>query len=147
MSIENVISLLAAVGFGGALGTVLGAFFQSRFEQQKQVKSQEHDLKHKRYGVILILLLTKLDPETGLAKTRAIRPDLKNISDVEKEIEAEMLNSILFASDDVIRTLAKFIQNPNHSSYMKVAIAMRKDLWGKKTSINEEEITIIKSEK
>jgi len=141
MTIEVAISLLTAIG----LGSILGAFFQSRFEQQKQVKSQEHDLKHKRYSVILLLLLTKLDPTTGLAKTRAIRPDLKNVADVEKEIETELLNGILFASDDVIRTLAKFVQNPNHSSYVKVAIAMRKDLWGKKTSIDENVIELAKN--
>lgn len=140
MTIEVAISLLTAIG----LGSILGAFFQSRFEQQKQVKEQEHDLKHRRYSAILILLLTKLDPKKGLVKTRAIRPDLQNLADIEKEIETEFLNSILFASDDVIRALADFIQNPNHSSYIKVATAMRKDLWGKKTSINEEVVTIFK---
>jgi hypothetical protein len=101
-------------------------------------------LKQRRYGAILILLLTKLDPKTGLAKTRVYRPDLKSLSDVEKEIEIEFLNGVLFASDDVIRALAEFIQNPNRSSYVKVAGAMRKDLWGKKTSINEEVMELIK---
>jgi hypothetical protein len=136
MTIEIVISLLTAMG----LGSVLGAFFQSRFEQQKQMKEQEHELKRKRYGAILILLLTKLDPKKGLAKTRAIRPDLKNLADIEEEIEAEFLHSILFANDEVIRALAEFIQNPNHSSYVKAAAAMRRDLWGKKTSINDKEV-------
>ena len=144
MSIETVISLLiafiTALGFGG----VLGAFFQARFEQQKQVKEQEREMKQKRYGVILILLLTKLDPKTGLAKMRDHRPDLKSLPDVEKEIETEFLNGILFASDDVIRALAEFIQNPIRSSYVKVATAMRKDLWGKKTSINEDVMELIK---
>mgnify|MGYP001444918415 CR=1 FL=1 len=140
MTIEVAISLLTAIG----LGSILGAFFQSRFEQQKQIKEQEHDLKHRRYGAILILLLTKLDSKKGLAKVRAIRPDLQNLTDIEKEIETEFLNSILFASDDVIRALAEFIQNPNHSSYVKVAARMRKDLWGKKTSISEEVISIFK---
>ena len=144
MSIETVISLLAALITALGLGSILGAFFQSRFEQQKQIKEQEHELKQRRYGAILILLLTKLDPKTGLAKTRAIRPDLQTLDDVEKEIETEFLHSVLFASDDVIRALAEFIQNPNHASYVKVAIAMRKDLWGKKTFINEEVAELIK---
>jgi hypothetical protein len=144
MSIDNIFSLLTAVGFGGFLGSILTAYFQSRFEQQKQIKEQEHELKQRRYGAILILLLTKLDPKTGLAKTRAIRPDLQTLADVEKEIETEFLHSVLFASDDVIRALAEFIKNPKHASYVKVAIAMRKDLWGKKTSINEEVAELIK---
>jgi hypothetical protein len=49
--LEIVVSLLTAVG----IGSILGAYFQSRFEHQKQVKEQEHELKQRRYGCILIL--------------------------------------------------------------------------------------------
>ena len=140
MTIEIAVSLLTAIG----LGSILGAFFQSRFEQQKQIKEQEHELKHRRYGAILILLLTKLDPKNGLNKIHAFRPDLKNLIDVEKEIEVELLNSVLFANDGVIRALAEFIKNPNRSSYITVATTMRKDLWGKTTSITDDVIRLIR---
>ena len=97
MSIEAVLSLFAAVAAVVAalgIGGISGAFFQSRFEQQKQVREQEHELKRRRYGAILIIMLTKLDPATGLPHLKSIRPDLKNITDIEKEIEVELLNGL-----------------------------------------------------
>jgi hypothetical protein len=137
-AISVVVSVLTTFGVGG----LLVAFFQHRFEHEKEVKGQEHDLKQRRYGCILILMLTRLDP-TALRHTHEHRPDLQNMGDVEKELRAEMLNSILFASDDVVRSMAEFINRPTYGSYVKTAASMRKDLWGRGTSIGEEVLTLI----
>ena len=140
-----MISLFQVVGLLG-IGSVLGSYFQLLFQRQKQVKEQEHELKRTRYGCILILMLTRLDSETGLPKARNFRPDLQNVEDVQKEIETELLNGVLFASDEVIKSMSAFIRNPSYSAYIKTATSMRKDLWGKKTSINEEVLNIFKKE-
>jgi len=131
--ISAVVSMLTALGVSG----LLVAFFQHRFEHQKQVRGLEHDLKEKRYKAINILMLTLLDP-AGLVHIKDHRPDLGNIDDVVKELRTEMLNSFLFASDDVIRSLTEFIAQPAHDRYIKTAVSMRKDLWGTDTSIGNE---------
>jgi len=82
-------------------------------------------------------MLTLLDP-AGLVHIKDHRPDLGNIDDVVKELRTEMLNSFLFASDDVIRSLTEFIAQPAHDRYIKTAVSMRKDLWGTDTSIGNE---------
>jgi len=130
---QLIIPLLTALGLGG----IFGAYFQSRFQHQKEVKEDIHQLKRKRYGAILIQMITILDPER-LSKTQAFRPDLTDIEDLKEEVKTEMLNSVLFANDEVIKAMAEFIQTPNHSSYIKTASAMRKDLWNKKTKIGED---------
>lgn len=127
------ISLIAAVGLGG----ILGAYFQSRFQHQKEVKEDIHQLKRARYGAILIQMLTVLDPK-HLPKMQKIRPDLASIEDVKEELKTEMLNSILFASDEVVKAMADFLSSPAHSSYIKTAATMRKDLWNSKTSIDQD---------
>lgn len=127
------ISLIAAVGLGG----ILGAYFQSRFQHQKEIKEDIHQLKRARYGAILIQMLTMLQPQ-HLPKTQKIRPDLASIEDVKEELKTEMFNSILFASDPVVKAMAEFLSNPAQSSYIKTAAAMRKDLWSSKTSIDED---------
>ncbi|MEW5987795.1 MAG: hypothetical protein AB1791_14265 [Chloroflexota bacterium] len=99
LSLQTVISLLTLIGISG----ILGAFFQSRFERQKQVREQEHELKRRRYSCILILMLTKLDPKAGALHLREIRPDLQDLTALDKEIEMELLNGVLFASDAVIK--------------------------------------------
>jgi Flp pilus assembly protein TadB len=135
-------SLIGALGLGG----ILVALFQTIFEHKKQVEEHEHELKSRRYGAILILMLTKLDPKTGMPKIRTIRPDLKNLEDVEREIETELLNGVLFASDGVIKSLAEFVRLPSYATYIKTAVAMRRDLWGKKTSIDENILEVIRKD-
>lgn len=127
-----VISLLTAVGFGG----VLGAYFQARFQQRSQIGQHEHELKQRRYLCILILMLTKLRPDVGLSKTHAIRPDLKALEDVDDELATELLNGCVYASDLVLKALERFIREPTSSTFLTAAAAMRKDLWGKKTSFS-----------
>jgi hypothetical protein len=140
--VQLLISLLGAFGLGG----ILVALFQTIFERRKQVEEEEHDLKRKRCLAIIILMLTQLNPKT-LPKAQAIRPDLKSIKDVEKEIEFELLNGILFASDDVIKGTREFLGTQTHASFVKSVVAMRKDLWGKKTSIDEKILESIQEDK
>jgi len=138
ISFEILVSLVSAMGFSG----ILGAYLQSRFQHQKEIKEDIHQLKRQRYGAILIQMLTVLDPAHGLSKTQQFRPDLKNIDDFKEELKIEMLNGVLYASDDVIKAMAEFIGNPTYPSYIKIASAMRKDLWGKKTKISEDVISV-----
>ena len=133
MSIEIVVSLLVALGLGG----ILGSYFQSRFQHQKEVKEDIHQLKRQRYGAILIQMLTILDPKRGLSKAQQFRPDLKNVEDFKEEIKTEMLHSIVFANDEVIKAMSEFVKSPSDTTYIKTASAMRKDLWGKNTRIGE----------
>ncbi|MGQ0704182.1 MAG: hypothetical protein ACT4PM_13730 [Gemmatimonadales bacterium] len=120
------------------LGTILGAFFQARFQQRSKIQRLEHDLKQKRYLCILILMLTKLNPEIGLKRVHAIRPDLKSLMDVEQELQTELLNGVIYAGNEVLKTLARFLMEPDQSRYVEVANAMRGDLWGKKARVTED---------
>jgi hypothetical protein len=127
----TVVSLLTAFGGGG----VLGAYFQARFQQRTKVRGLEHDLKQKRYSAILILMLTKLNPEVRLEKVHVIRPDLTTLTDIDNELSTELLNAVVFASQQVLEALAGFIRTPSKSTFVSTALAIRKDLWGKRAVI------------
>jgi hypothetical protein len=137
-------SLVTAVSVAASMLTALGvsgftaAFFQHRFEHQNQIRGLEHDLKEKRYKAINILMLALLDPEHMKQQVNELRPDLRNIDDIVKELRTEMLNGILFASDDVVRSLGEFIAQPTHDRYIKTAVSMRRDLWGHGTTVGGE---------
>jgi len=138
LSLEGIVSFVSAIGIGG----IAGAYLQLRFQHQKDIKEDIHQLKRQRYGAILIQMLTVLDPAHGLSKTQQFRPDLKNIEDFKEEVKVEMLNGVLYASDEVIKAMAEFVNNPTYPSYIKTASAMRKDLWGRKTKIGRSRITL-----
>lgn len=142
-TLQIIISLLTAIGVGG----FIGAYFQSRFQRQKEISEDIHNLKRQRYGAILIQMLTILNPERGLLKAQAFRPDLKTIDDFKEEVKTEILHSVLFASDDVIKSLVEFIHNPNGASYIKTVVSMRRDLWHKKTSIDEKTLSVLNAER
>lgn len=142
-SIGAIVSLVTALGVGSAVGAFFGAFFQSRFEHRKHLNEQEHELKRRRYLCILILMLAKLDPKTGLRHVHEHRPDLQDLDDLDTEIRTELFNAVLFASDDVVSSMADFIRKPEYGSYVSTAAAMRRDLWSKKTSIDETALKVV----
>lgn len=135
--LSTVVPWITALGVGG----LIGAFFQSRFEHQKHVNQQEHELKRKRYLCILILMLSKLEPKTGMPHLNEHRPDLRDIDDLDAELRLELFNAVLYASDDVIAAMADFVASAGYPSYIKTATAMRRDLWNKKTAIDETALT------
>jgi hypothetical protein len=145
-SVGAIVSLVTALGVGSAVGTFFGAFFQSRFEHRKHLNEQEHELKRRRYLCILILMLAKLDPKTGLRHLHDHRPDLQDLDDLDAEIRTELFNAVLFASDEVVSSMAEFIRKPEYRSYVSTAAAMRRDLWNKKTSINETALKVVSEE-
>lgn len=134
-----VLSLVVALGVGG----ILGAYFQSIFQHRREVKEREHELKRTRYGCILILMLTQLDPKVGLPHAQQFRSDLKDVADVKKEIETELLHGVVFAGDEVISSLSEFIRDPTYQSFVRVAASMRRDLWGKRTKVDEKVLDVL----
>lgn len=135
MTIEILLTIIGALG----LGTVVGAYFQSNFQHSKELKMDNHEFKRARYGSILIQMLTLLDPK-HIDKVSKIRPDLKNIEDLREELKTELLNAVLYANDDVIKSLSVFNKNPNYESYLNTVSSMRKDLWGKNTKISSKDL-------
>ncbi len=128
------LSLITALGFGG----VLGALVQTKLQQRNQVAQHEHALKQKRYLCIVGLMLAKLRPQINLPKIQKIRPDLKDDWDIDDELEAELLNAYVYASDAVICALSDFIQKPEKPTFVFATSAMRKHLWGRKTSVGRD---------
>ena len=133
MTLTTLISLITAFG----AGSVLTAFVQSRLDRKKHLNEQEHELKRRRYLCILILMLSKLEPKTGVPHLALHRPDLRDLDDLDAEIRLELFNAMLFGSDDVIAAMADFIARTGYPAYIRTVTAMRRDLWNKKTSIDE----------
>ncbi len=137
MVYEEIVAILGLVGIGGILATTLTYVYDKR----KKIKFSEQEEKEKRYKALTIQMRIVVEPDQQ-KYVKHLRPDLKNLEDWKNEIRTEWFNLLLFASDDVIRSLKEFIQKPNNSTYAKTVIAMRRDLWGKKTSLTPQEIDL-----
>jgi len=88
-----------------------------------------------------------IDFETELDKLKKYRPNITTKEILIKELQLELYNGILYADDDVLKTLKVFIPNLDYNSYLNVALAMRKDLYGKRSKIKFDDLKIEANEK
>jgi hypothetical protein len=122
-----ITSLLGA----GSVGGIAGAFFQSHFKRRADLSKEQGDLKQKRYLCIILLMLTRLSPNTWFEKLKSIRPDLQNPNHIDDEIRMELANGIIYAGTDVLLYLGVFLATPTYKGFVDCVVAMRVDLWGK----------------
>ncbi len=138
---QSVIEVLTLLGIGSILSILIGFGIDKRKNKFNAVE----ELKRTRYKCILKLMIAQLDISNNMESIHLNRPDLKNVKDLKNEIQVELLNSVLFASQDVIRDLSVFVSTPNYSNFVNVANSMRADLWMKKSKVPVEFSSLIKS--
>ena len=138
MDLGTITTILTSLGIGGLIGNVFQSFLQSK----GKVNEREFNFKEQRYKALMILMWTSLNPKSELKHLRFYREDILDIKTLHRELKLELYNSLLYAEDNVIYSLRKFIEKINHQNYSSVALEMRKDLYGKKTKINFEDIKI-----
>ena len=138
MDLGTITTILTSLGIGGLIGN----FFQSFLQSKGKVNEREFNFKEQRYKALMILMWTSLNPKSELKHLRFYREDILDIKTLHRELKLELYNSLLYAEDNVIYSLRKFIEKINHQNYSSVALEMRKDLYGKKTKINFEDIKI-----
>lgn len=130
MPLETVLSLLSLIGVGG----IVAAFFTYFWQKRKDILLKENELKEKRYLCILLLMYAHIDPK-AFESLKPHRPDIKSKDDLKRELNAEWVNSWIFASDDTIKSFKKFLNEPTENSFAETVLAMRKELWGKKSKL------------
>lgn len=126
METQTVIGILSALGVGG----LLGVFAKSFLDKQHHKFSRVFEFKEARYKAIMILMWVAMKPtEFELNKLRSRRPDIKNVKDLDAELNLEYYNAMLFASGEVLDEMAKFLENKNIDNWKSVARSVRKDLF------------------
>ncbi len=134
---EIIISVLGVVG----TASIISACLTYVFDKRKKIAFREQEYKEMRYKAMVLHMKCLLTP-SDLKYMQLHRPDLKNMADVKNEVETEWYNSLLYASDDVIKSLKEFIRKPDNMNYAKTVVAMRRDCWNKKTNLKTEELSL-----
>jgi hypothetical protein len=135
MDIQTVVSIIGLLGIGG----LTGAFFNSIFEKRKIFEVKNHEIKENRYRSTLIWLRILLKPNSvnQFELNDPCVPRTNNIETIKKYAFAKLqefyYNSLLYASDGVLKSIRLFCDIPNETHYFQTALEMRKDLWGKST--------------
>lgn len=127
-----IVSILGLLGIGG----IIGAYFNSLWERNNTISLQKQEYKEARYKAIILLMYGYLEYKDQGDFLIIHRPNIDSKDKLFLELKTEWNNMILYASDDVLLKFHEFLKNPTHETFKKIAIAMRKDLWGGKINQN-----------
>jgi uncharacterized protein (DUF1330 family) len=136
ISAENAI---AAIGLLG-VGTVVGNYFQFRWQRRSSELSKKQEFKETRYKCIIMLMYASLDFDKRGRNLKQFGRSFLVEGEIFEELQTEWHNMILFASDNALKTVYLFIHSPTQKNFKAAALAMRKDLWGGKLSTDLERL-------
>ena len=138
MSVSTLVTLFTTLG----IGSLIGIFIQSKLDKQKHIISRLNELNEEKYRSILIYMSLTLNPDnlSHFIMKDEILMNLKtdNIPTYSiDKLKEYYYHSILYASDEVLKSIRSFIETPTRDNYTKSALAMRRHLWGKETAIKD----------
>ncbi|MDO8633743.1 MAG: hypothetical protein Q7K34_00430 [archaeon] len=144
MDLQTIISILSLLGLGG----IIGGYIQHLLNQRKETELRIQSLNEDKYRSTLVFMRCVLKPE-NMNQFNIHDPHMQSLKKKEeiKKYAMEKLtefyyNSILYASDGVLRKFKQFMIEPSEYNFMESAIAMRKDLWKKGTKIKLNQISL-----
>ncbi len=119
---------------GGIFGSIITYLVKFFFDKNKERFLSELQQKEKRYKCTMIFMECYLHPK-NIKFLQAKSPENQTVKDIKETLKVEYAETLLFAPDDVVRSLKSFIESPSEEKYYETIKLMRKDLWGKKNKI------------
>jgi len=130
---QIILSLLGIIGVGGIISALLN--------KSKEIEFQKLEQKQKRYKSMLLYMDVFFEPK-NIKYLSSRQPDIDTSEDVIEYLKAEYHEMLLYASKGVVLAAKKFIESPNRDNFLQVVLAMRKDLWIKKSDLDIQEIKL-----
>jgi hypothetical protein len=132
IEIKDILSFLGSV----SIGAVLLDWLRFRLDKRKLENTKRQEFKEVRYKAVILLMSSALDFEKNKPMLHLHgRANLNTIEDLMEEIDTEWKNMILYANDDVMKTMREFVHSPTLENFWKTTLEMRKDLYGIKTKL------------
>lgn len=132
------LTIISAFLSGGVIVTIVSFYL----DKKKDATTKLNNIMEDKYKSLLVFMACVIDIDRRRYFTLNEQTPNKTADDYLKQIEEYYYHSILYAPDDVIKKLKKFIIEPNRKNYIEVAIAMRNDLWKRKINLTDEDIII-----
>lgn len=138
----QIISLITALGVGSIIGIVIKHLLDRNAELKIKLKT----INEEKYRTILIYMSIIINPKNKdhFVLNDNILYSLKTDSDIQEYATSKLkeyyYQSLLYASDDVMRSFKLFLATPDRQKYILTAQKMRTDLWNNKTTLTIAEI-------
>jgi hypothetical protein len=140
MDTQILVSLIAGLG----IGSIATAIISGLLDKKKQMDLTLARILEDKYRGLLVFMACALNIEKKRYFTINEQVEQKSAQEYLNQVIEYYYHSTLYSSDQVILSLKDFIEKPGEETYIKVAQAMRKDLWGRKTDLNFSDIRLEK---
>jgi hypothetical protein len=140
--LAQITPLIAALGVGSILGVVIKHLLDRNAELKIKLKM----INEEKYRTILIYMSIIINPKNKdhFVLNDNILYELRNENDIREYAKSKLneyyYQSLLYASDDVMKSFKLFLASPNRVNYISTAQKMRADLWNNKTNLTISEI-------
>lgn len=101
-----------------------------------------NQINEEKYRTILIHISCGLNLENRKYFTLKTEYEEKNKNYYLGVVREYYYHSLLYSQDFVIKSIKKFVDEPNQKNFINVAKSMREDLWGKKSNLTINDIVI-----
>lgn len=140
--LAQITPLIAALGVGSILGVVI----KHLLDRNAELKIKLKIINEEKYRTILIYMSIIINPKNKdhFVLNDNILYELRNENDISEYAKSKLneyyYQSLLYASDDVMKSFKLFLASPNRVNYILTAQKMRADLWNNKTNLTISEI-------
>lgn len=138
MDSTEILKILISSVVGGVIATFLKAYF----DKKKDLSLSLNRITEEKYKSLLVFMACAIDIEKKRYFTLNEQVPNLSESDYLNQIKEYYYHSILYSSDEVIKALKNFIDEPNQINYVKAAKAMRSDLWKSRTKLTYDDIKL-----
>lgn len=108
----------------------MGALAKALLDKRHLRFSKVFDFKERRYQAISILMWAAMNPsDYELAQLRRNRPEIDSVERLDRELNLEYHNAMLFASRRVLKRFEAFLGEKSPANWRAVTRAIKKDLY------------------
>ncbi|MCK5598387.1 hypothetical protein KAI78_02085 [bacterium] len=136
---QILITIVTSLGLGGITSVII----RNQLEKKTILAQRLNEIKSEHYKNLLIFMACSLDIKKKEYFSIHQASDQTNSEYYFNTVKEYYYHELLYSSDDVIISLKNFIESPSESTFISTTKAMRKDLWGNRTKLTEEEIRIV----
>lgn len=126
--------LLSLIGISSIISIIITFLFE-RINNRHKLRFEKLFIeKEHRYRSILVFMSIILDPNNYKHINTELKPNTENNQTILREyyideLKLQLIFANLFASDEVINSIKKFLEEPTYKTYINTTKSMKKDLW------------------
>jgi len=127
---------------GGLTGSIILAVVKNYLDKTKAQQLRYKELMEEKYRYILIIMACILNYDNRKLFSLNEQTTPESSETYLLMLKQYYYHNFLYSDDKIILTIKNFIEAPCLENFIKSASSMRKNLWGKKTRLKYENITL-----